>query len=348
MVDEEINKIDKFLSDKYQLRKYQDLKKLKGVEFNERMKLEFALRDLKNIEAIEYLTIVYKKKKKNNELISKQSFEELLNEAENINFFSLNVLNIEVYKHELISPDLFEIFQYLIQRNILNRQNDDNNNDNYNIKLANEIIKKIDHNITEISKGDYKYVIYVNMDIDEFEIKKKYSYDYSFHIEDDDFKPEYLEKDSEHFFEKNYDETNIKVKSNNIFVNNINLQINLAMPEEELIDNIKKLSKLYKSGKIIKKVIQEETFESVFSVIGTKYLTNTEEFLKILFIYDIHHDKDINNNRDKLFKAISKKFKSSVNIIENSSEKSELSIKTIKDLSGKFKKTLENQLYLQL
>lgn len=76
MINEETTELDKFLSKEYELKKYQDLKKLKGVEFNERMKLEFALRDLKNIEAIEYLTIVYKKKKKNNELISYQSFKD--------------------------------------------------------------------------------------------------------------------------------------------------------------------------------------------------------------------------------------------------------------------------------
>lgn len=175
------------------------------------------------------------------------------------------------------------------------------------------------------------------MDIDEFEIKKKYSDNYLFNIEDDNYKPEYLEKDSEHFFEKNYDETNIKLKNNNIFVNNINLQINLAMPEKELIDNIKKLSKLYKSGQITKKVIQEETFESVFMVVGIKYLTNPEEFLKLLFIYDMHHSikiKEINKNQPKLFNAISK-------IVDLSADR-------VENLSGNLKKTLDKQLYLQL
>ena len=50
---------------KYKHEKYKDIKKLRGVEFNERMKLEFALRDTKNIEASDYLTMIYNRKKKN-------------------------------------------------------------------------------------------------------------------------------------------------------------------------------------------------------------------------------------------------------------------------------------------
>ena len=47
-----MNEINKILSAKYKHEKYKDIKMLRGVEFNERMKLEFALRDTKNIEAI--------------------------------------------------------------------------------------------------------------------------------------------------------------------------------------------------------------------------------------------------------------------------------------------------------
>jgi hypothetical protein len=335
-MNEEINKIEKILSDNYNLNKYQNLKKLKGIEFNERMKLEFALRDPQNIEAIEYLTIVYNKKKKNNELISEQLFQELLKEAENINFFSLNISDIEFYKHELISSDLFEIFEYLIKTKI---ENNKQNRTNY-------LYRKIDDNIFEEIHNEHDHHFYVNKAIGEFEIAKSYV------CNSEDFYIKYqcmpgnLEKEIEKSSEKYYQNTNIKLKSNSIFVNNINLEINLAMPEIELIDYIKKLSKLYKNGKITKKMIQEETFESVFSVVGIKYLTNPEEFLKLLFIYDMHHNTDINNNGDKLFKSIG--IKLSTNTIEDTSEKSELSIQTLKDLSGKFKKTLENQLYLQL
>jgi hypothetical protein len=38
-----MNEINKILSAKYKDAKYKDIKKLRGVEFNERMKLEFAL-----------------------------------------------------------------------------------------------------------------------------------------------------------------------------------------------------------------------------------------------------------------------------------------------------------------
>ena len=117
-----MNEINKILSAKYKDAKYKDIKKLRGVEFNERMKLEFALRDTKNIEASNYLTIIYNNKKKNNELINNESFQELLRAAKNINFFSLNILNIEVYKHDLISADLFEVFEYLIKTNSENNK----------------------------------------------------------------------------------------------------------------------------------------------------------------------------------------------------------------------------------
>ena len=53
-----MNEINKILSAKYKYEKYKDIKMLRGVEFNERMKLEFALRDTKNIEASNYLTII--------------------------------------------------------------------------------------------------------------------------------------------------------------------------------------------------------------------------------------------------------------------------------------------------
>lgn len=338
MTTGEISELDMSLLEEYQLKKYQNLKKLKGVEFNERMKLEFALRDPKNIEACNYLTIIYNKKKKNNELINKQSFDELLREAKNINFFSVDISDIGFYEHELISDDLKEIFKYLIKQNIDNENNseDKKEKDEVNRRIGNSL-RKINDNLTEEIYNWYEYNLYVNEDIEEFDIKKSY-YDNSeeFYTEHK-YMPENLEKKIEKDPEKYHKNTNIKLKSNNIFDNNINLEINLAMPENELVEYITKLSKLYKKGKITKKIVEKETFESVFSVVGIKYLTEAEEFLKLLFIYDMHHStkiKEINNNQPKLFEAISKKVK--------------LSTDRIKDLSGNFKKTLDEGLYLQL
>lgn len=336
MINEEISELDKFLSKEYKLKKYQDLKKLKGVDFNERMKLEFALRDPKNIKLIKYLITVYEQKKDDNEL--DQSSDELLKVAQNINFFSVNISDMKFYEHELISDDLREIFKYLIKKNIEDEKNieNENNMEEEKSKIGYSF-RKINDNLSEEIYNWYEHNFYVNEDIEEFDIKKSY-YDNSeeFYTEHK-YMPENLEKKIEKDPEKYHKNTNIKLKSNNIFDNNINLEINLAMPKNELVEYITKLSELYKKGKITKKIVEKETFESVFSVVGIKYLTEAEEFLKLLFIYDMHHStkiKEINNNQPKLFEAISKKVK--------------LSTDRIKDLSGNFKKTLDEGLYLQL
>lgn len=338
-----MNEIYKFLSDKYKLNKYQYLKKLKGVEFNESMKLEFALRDPKNIEACNYLTIIYNKKKKNNELINNQSFYELLREAQNINFFSLNILSVEFYKHELISSDLFEIFEYLIKTNSeINKQN-----------RINYKYRKVNDNISEVIYNDYEHYFYAYKTIDEYKIQNTYFYN-SLHDyeESGGYLTNNLEKIIEESSEKYYKETNIQLKSNLIFDNNINLKINLAMPEEELTEYIKKLSKLYKRGEITKEMTAEESCKTIFSEIGEKYVTNPKEFQKLIFIYDMHHTSNINKNVEKLFEEISKLLKESVEISETSNENKDSSIGLSKnrltDLSGKFKKVLDNQLYLQL
>lgn len=330
MINEETTELDRFLSKEYQLKKYQDLKKLKGIEFNERMKLEFALRDSKNIDAIEYLIVIYKKKKKNDELIN-SSFYELLKEATNINFFSLNISNIEFYRHELISEELFEIFQYLIETNIeINKGN-----------RSTSVYRKIDDNLIEETCNTHEHYFYANKIIDEFEIKNSYFYNST----DDYIENRYMENDLENKIKKDSDryymKTEIKLKNNifnnSTFNNNVNLELNLAIAEEELTNTIKLLSKLYKNGELSRKMDQKVKNEVVFNTVGHKYLCEPKEFLKLLFIYDMHHSEEtrnINNHSEKLFNALSKKI--------------ELSAKTVEDLSGKFKKTLENQLYLQL
>jgi len=336
MINEETTELDRFLSKEYKLKKYQDLKKLKGVDFNERMKLEFALRDPKNIKLIKYLITVYEQKKDNNEL--DQSSDELLKVAQNINFFSVNISDMKFYEHELISDDLREIFKYLIERKIkINKKN-----------TRNYVSGKIEYTISEETLNDYEHYFYSNKLIDNFEIKNSYFYNSLPYLEETKCHKGNLEKEIEESSEKYYENTNIKLKSKNIFVNNINLEINLAMPETELTEYIKKLSKLYKNGEITKEMIDKETFESVFSVVGIKYLTNPEEFLKLLFIYDMHHNENANKNVDKLFKALSKQFIKSANRKEELSQVYELSDKTIRDLSSKFSGILEKQLYLQL
>ncbi|RZV13402.1 hypothetical protein D3M61_07795 [Aliarcobacter butzleri] len=342
-----MNEINEILSNKYKLNKYQYLKKLKGVEFNERMKLEFALRDTKNIEASDYLTIIYNKKKKNNELINNESFQELLRAAKNINFFSLNILNIEVYKHELISADLFEVFEYLIKTN---SENNKQNITNYNYR-------KVNDNTTEEVYNKYEHYFYINETIDKYDIQHKYFYNALPYYEENFSNEEDVITKINQFPEKYYQGTEIQLKSNLIFDNNVNLKINLAMPENELIDYIKKLSALYKHGKITKKMAIEENYKTIFNVIGKKYVTDPKEFQKLLFIYDMHHTPEVNKNVTALFKELNKLLKMSVETNETSNEQKEnisglkkdpLKGNGLADLSGKFKKALDNQLYLEL
>ncbi|KLE05992.1 hypothetical protein AF78_04305 [Aliarcobacter butzleri L353] len=334
--------IDKFLSDKYKLNKYQDLKKLNGVKFNERMKLEFALRDPKNIEACDYLTIIYNKKKKNNKLSDNQSFHELFKEAQNINFFSLNILNIEFYKHELISADLFEIFEYLI------KTNSENNKQN----IPNYKYRKVNDTTTEVVYNDYEHYFYTNKTIDKYDIQNTYFYDTLPYYEENFSNEKDLITKINQSPEKYYQKTEIQLKSNLIFDNNVNLKINLAMPEKELTEYIKKLSKLYKNGKITKKMTTERKYKTIFKEIGEKYVTDPKEFQKLLFVYDMHHTPEVNNNVTKLFEELSKLLKISAETSETSNEQKDnmlgLAEGTLADLSGKFKKVLDNQLYLQL
>ena len=342
-----MNEINEILSNKYKLNKYQYLKKLKGVEFNERMKLEFALRDTKNIEASDYLTIIYNKKKKNNELINNESFQELLRAAKNINFFSLNILNIEVYKHDLISADLFEVFEYLIKTN---SENNKQNITNYNYR-------KVNDNTTEEVYNNYEHYFYINETIDKYDIQHKYFYNALPYYEENFSNEEDVITKINQSPEKYYQGTEIQLKSNLIFDNNVNLKINLAMPENELIDYIKKLSALYKHGKITKKMAIEENYKTIFNVIGKKYVTDPKEFQKLLFIYDMHHTPEVNKNVTALFKELNKLLKMSVETNETSNEQKEnisglkkdpLKGNGLADLSGKFKKALDNQLYLEL
>mgnify|MGYP007095265215 FL=1 len=227
-----MNEINKILSAKYKDAKYKDIKKLRGVEFNERMKLEFALRDTKNIEASDYLTMIYNRKKKNNELINNESFQELLRAAKDINFFSLNILNIEVYNHDLISADLFEVFKYLI------KTNSENNKQN----ITNYTYRKVNDNTTEEVYNNYEHYFNINETIDKYDIQRKYFYNALPYYEENFSNEEDLITKINQSPEKYYQGTEIQLKSNLIFDNNVNLKINLAMPENELIDYIKKLS----------------------------------------------------------------------------------------------------------
>ncbi len=101
--------IKEYIDKKIKSKIYKDLEKLNGIEFQEKMKYEFALRDPSNIEAIEDAINFYIRNKQDftrleqqleitkynileysdNQLINKHNF--LLQIVNKINFFSLKI-----------------------------------------------------------------------------------------------------------------------------------------------------------------------------------------------------------------------------------------------------------------
>ncbi len=153
--------IKEYIDKKFKSIMYKDLEKLKGIEFQNRMKYEIALRDPSNIKAIEYAISFYIENKQDFTKLGQQleiTTYDILNYSHNnliniykilleivkkINFFSLEIINIEEYKHPLIKDELLSIFRLL---NFINSKIDtytvvENLNYEYNenLKLSKEI-----------------------------------------------------------------------------------------------------------------------------------------------------------------------------------------------------------------
>lgn len=343
--------IKEYIDKKFKSTMYKDLEKLKGIEFQNRMKYEIALRDPSNIKAIEYAISFYIENKQDFTKLGQQleiTTYDILNYSHNnliniykilleivkkINFFSLEIINIEEYKHPLIKDELLSIFRLL---NFINSKIDtytvvENLNYEYNenLKLSKEI-ETYDNN-TFYLKSEKK--------IDNQNITNYYTITTEspyINVHDNKVLFEEIETNTD----KYYDKTIVYITEDKKFKKNlkINLELNLGLPDEELINIIKSLSKSYKEGDFSKKLIQkeEQTIFKEFEKVGIKYIKKPRDFIVMLFMFDtIKNKQELGNpSISAIEKELSKKF--------------EIRDSTLANLRTAFNNSIKKQLYLQL
>lgn len=342
--------IKEYIDKKIKSKIYKDLEKLNGIEFQEKMKYEFALRDPSNIEAIEDAINFYIRNKQDftrleqqleitkynmeysdNQLINKYNF--LLQIVNKINFFSLEIINIDEYKHPLIKDELLIIFRLL---NFINSKIDKDTfveNLNYecneNLKLTKEIEK---YNDNAFCLKSEKKIDNQNI-IDYYNITTENPY---INVNDNKVLFEEIETKTDNY----YDKTVVSITEDKKFKKNlrISLELNLGLPDEELINIIKSLSKSYKEGNLSTNLIQkeEQTIFKEFEKVGMKYIKESRDFILMLFMFDtIKNKQELGNpNISAIEKELSKKF--------------EISDSTLANLRTAFNNSIKKQLYLQL
>jgi hypothetical protein len=343
--------IKEYIDKKIKSNMYKNLEKLKGIEFQEKIKYEFALRDPLNIKAMEDAINFYINNKddfeklkqqleittfdilnfSHNQLINNYIF--LLNIVKKMNFFSLEITNIKEYKHPLIKEELLDIFELL---NFISSKID-----------KNFIVEKLDYECNEnlkISKEINKY------DDNTFYLKSEKKIDYqniSNHYTITTENPYINVHDNKVLFEEiktktdnYYDKTVVSITEDKKFKKNlrISLELNLGLPKEELIIIINSLSKMYKEGNLSKNLIQkeEQTIFKEFEKVGMKYILESKDFISMLFMVDtIKNKHEIGNfNISVIEKELSKK----INI----------KVSTLANLRTVFNNSIKKQLYLQL
>lgn len=343
--------IKEYIDKKIKSNMYKNLEKLKGIEFQEKIKYEFALRDPLNIKAMEDAINFYINNKddfeklkqqleittfdilnfSHNQLINNYIF--LLNIVKKMNFFSLEITNIKEYKHPLIKEELLDIFELL---NFISSKID-----------KNFIVEKLDYECNEnlkISKEINKY------DDNTFYLKSEKKIDYqniSNHYTITTENPYINVHDNKVLFEEiktktdnYYDKTVVSITEDKKFKRNlrISLELNLGLPDEELINIIKSLSKSYKEGDFSTNLIQkeEQTIFKEFEKVGMKYIKESRDFILMLFMFDtIKNKQELGNpNISAIEKELSKKFK--------------ISDSTLANLRTAFNNSIKKQLYLQL
>ncbi|MCG3691105.1 hypothetical protein [Aliarcobacter butzleri] len=118
----------------------------------------------------------------------------------------------------------------------------------------------------------------------------------------------------------------------------ISLELNLGLPDEELINIIKSLSKSYKEGDFSKNLIEkeEQTIFKEFEKVGMKYIKKSKDFILILLAFDIIKNRqELGNPKiSAIEKELSKKF--------------EINVSTLANLRTAFNNSIKKQLYLQL
>lgn len=343
--------IKEYIDKKIKSKIYKDLEKLNGIEFQEKMKYEFALRDPSNIEAIEDAINFYIRNKQDftrleqqleitkynileysdNQLINKHNF--LLQIVNKINFFSLKIINIDEYKHPLIKDELLIIFRLL---NFINSKIDKDTfveNLNYecneNLKLTKEIEK---YNDNAFCLKSEKKIDNQNI-INHYNITTENPY---INLHDNELLFEEIGSKTNNY----YDKTVVTIAENKKFEKymRISLELNLGLPEEELINIITSLSNSYKEGDFSKKLIQKEklTIFKEFEKVGMKYIKESRDFILMLFMMDTIKNKDKFGNPaiSAIKKELSNKFQLSEGVLSN--------------LQTAFNNSIKDKLYLQL
>lgn len=343
--------IKEYIDKKIKSKIYKDLEKLNGIEFQEKMKYEFALRDPSNIEAIEDAINFYIRNKQDftrleqqleitkyntleysdSQLINKHNF--LLQIVNKINFFSLKIINIDEYKHPLIKDELLIIFRLL---NFINSKIDKDTfveNLNYecneNLKLTKEIEKY----------NDNAFCLKSEKKIDNQNISNHYTITTEnpyINMHDNKVLFEEIENNTNNY----YDKTVVSIAEDKKFKKNlrISLELNLGLPEEELINIITLLSNSYKEGDFSKKLIQKEelTIFKEFEEVGKKYIKEPKSFILMIFMMDTIKNKDKFGN--PAISAIKKEL----------SNKFQLSEGALSNLQTAFNNSIKDKLYLQL
>uniref|UniRef100_UPI0040472721 hypothetical protein n=1 Tax=Aliarcobacter sp. TaxID=2321116 RepID=UPI0040472721 len=309
-MSEEIN--DK-LKNLFKSNQYEEIKILSGVELHKRIKLEFAIRD--NIDNINKIISFYDangSKLRQMDVNNNYLLElEIMFKKLTIPFYKFNEI-----KHCFINPkfkSVCQIYSDYLKQNYVESGNinyydlDDNinvieNNNTFNIT----VLKKENSNNFEINT------------IVEFD-----SYQNNVSISKDNIKEFLKNKNNEHYLK-----TNISMVDNENSYIEANLSINLALPEDILVQYIKNISNKYKNGEISKNIFEIKRINTIFNRfknVGMKYIQDGESFAKLMFIFDVLKEKSYTEKELEKF----------------------LEIK-IKNIKTAINKTLKNKLYLQL
>lgn len=343
--------IEEYINKKSESNMYKNLKKLKGIEFQEKIKYEFALRDPLNIKAIKESLLFYENNiesfyelKKLLELYpydnlnfsNKKLLEAYItisNMVEKINFFSFEITNIEEYKHPLIKKELLDIFDLLYFVNSKIDKHFIVENLNYKCDEKLELSKHIDkYDVNTFYLKSKKKIDNQNI-LNHYSITTENLY---INLHDNKVLFEEMETNIDNY----YDKTVLSISEDKKFKKNlrISLELNLGLPEKELINIIKSLSETYKEGNLSKNIAQKkrQTIFNEFKKVGIKYIKEANNFTLLLLMYDVISNKSEFGNPS--IRVISEKL----------ADKFKLKIKTLDNLRTAFKTSLNKQLYLQL
>ncbi|MDX9960164.1 MAG: hypothetical protein RBS32_01640 [Aliarcobacter sp.] len=306
-------KINDKLENLFKSKQYEEIRILSGVELHKRIKLEFAIRD--NIDNINTIILFYDQNgSKLRELNSNNSYQlelEIMFKKLTIPFYKFN--DIEHCFINLKFKSVCQIYRDYIERNYIESKNINY----YSLEDNINVIENNDTYITTVIKKENSTNFEINTII-EFD-----SYQNDVSIVKDNIKDFLKNKYIEHYLKTDI----LMVDNENSYINT-NLSINLALPEEILVEWIKNISRKYKNGEISKNILETKKIDTIFNRfknVGMKYIQDGESFARLMFIYDVLKEKSHTEEELENF----------------------LKIK-IKNINTAINKTLKNKLYLQL